>query len=160
MDGLEREPLLVGPPALCRVKDSGHPDTLRHPVFIVQIFQKDFVCVKACQDPHPKGTPGSYWMVRDGISWLEYLPALIRHFRAGLPVPGPFSPKRKIRGELLQKLEDLPAKELPAIFDELRRVGILPELPVLSRDTCPRPLAWEGLRGGFQDFRAESTFQG
>jgi hypothetical protein len=152
-EGLRKDTDLTGPAAWCRFKSVMDVGVARLPVFILQVFEKDFVCVKACHEPVPAGVPGAYWIVAGGIEWGEYLPGLLRHYRSGLSVPPPFSPNRKISEELLTHLEALPGKELPAVFQELRKAGLLPPLLALTRATCPPMLPWESLRSLFQDFR-------
>jgi hypothetical protein len=156
MEGLRKDStMLAGPAAWCRFHSTLSTSVSRLPVFILNVFEKDFVCVKACHEPVPAGVPGSYWMVAGGIAWSDYLPGLLRHYRAGLPVPAVFAPVRKLSEELLLRLEALPARELPALFQELRRVGWLPPLLPLTRSTCPSVLPWDNLRSLFQDFRKE-----
>lgn len=153
---LEREPEISGPAALCRVKGPAREGTgpeVRIPVYIVQIFAKDLACVKACEEPPPAGAPGPFWLVREGITWTEYLPLVVRHYRAGLPVPEPFRPARKLGGELLSRLESLPPASLPEVFAKMREAGLLPSLATLSQANCPPCLAWDNLRAVFQDFK-------
>ena len=125
----------------------------RIPVFIVEIFAKDLVCVKACAEPRPQDAPGPYWLVREAIDWAEYLPQVVRHYRAGLPVPVPFRPSRKLGGELVSRLESLPAASLPGVFGKMREGGLLPKAQPLTQATCPAGLPWDRIRSLFQDFR-------
>jgi hypothetical protein len=149
---LEKEPELVGPAASCRFKrPTGGSD--RIPVFIVEIFAKDLVCVKTCAEPCPPDAPGPFWLVRDGIDWAEYLPRVIRHYRVGLPVPVPFRPLRKIGGELVSRLESLPTASLPEVFGKMREGGLLPRAQPLTQATCPSCLPWDRIRSLFQDFK-------
>lgn len=150
---LEKEPELVGPAAPCRLQvPSGQ--ALRIPVFIVEIFAKDLVCVKACAEPGPPEAPGPFWLVRNGIDWAEYLPQVIRHYRAGIPVPAPFRPVRKIGGELVSRLESLPAVSLLEVFAKMREGGLLPPARPLTQANCPSCLPWDRIRSLFQDFRS------
>jgi hypothetical protein len=123
----------------------------------VEIFAKDLVCVKACEDPAPEGLPGPYWLVRGGISWENYLPRIVGHYRLGLPVPLAFRPVRKLGGELLARLETLPREALPEVFAKMRARGLLPVLHVLSQATCPSCLAWDRMRALFQDFKEDGS---
>lgn len=157
-EGLRKETALSGPAAWCRFKaafpraEEGPADA-RLPVFIVAMFENDFTCVRACHEPAPAGVPGPCWLTAGAIAWSEYLPAIVRHYRAGLSVPAAFAPRRKLGEDLLLHLEALPGRELPGIFRELRRAGLLPPLLALSRATCPEGLPWDQLRALFQDFR-------
>lgn len=157
---LEREPVLRGPAAICRVRNPvlGLAETAEReiPVFIVEIFAKDLVCVKACEEPAPVETPAPFWMVRGGISWTAYLPRIVGQYRLGLPVPPPFQPRRKLGGELIARLESLPAALLPEVFAKLREAGLLPTPRLLSQATCPSILAWDRMRSLFQDFREDA----
>lgn len=153
--GVRADPDLTGPPAHCRIIAKGDaPDRIA--VYVVALFAKDLVCVKACREPVPGGMPYSWWLVRGGIRWEEYLPGIVRHYAAGLTVPAPFIPVRKIGSEIVAHLASLPGTALPAVFDKLRESGLLPALPGLSRETCPAALPWENIRACFQDFAGEA----
>lgn len=153
---LDRDPVLTGPPAHCRV-DAGHGETqARIPVFIVEIFPKDLVCVKSCEDPAPAGVPGPFWLVRGGIEWSEYLPRVVVHYRLGHPVPPPFRPLRKLGGDLVSHLEALPGKSLPEVFEKMRGSGLLPQLQPLTQANCPSCLAWEQMRALFRDYKEKT----
>ena len=166
MAGVNAQPELAGPTAQCRVRtaasgaqsgaDYGSEEPDRIPVFVVYLFAKDLVCVKAVREPVPEGVPGPWWLVRGGIRWEDYLGGIVRHYSLGLPVPFPFKPIRKIATDIVSHLGSLPGTALPPVFDKLRETGLLPALPALSRDTCPETLPWENLRGSFQDFLGES----
>lgn len=152
MSGLVHDPPMAGPPAWCRIRPlAGGPSEI--PVFILEIFNPDLVCVKACAEPAPTAMPGPIWMVRGGISWEDYLPGVVDHYRAGLPVPQPFKPRKKIAPVLLDHLKALPREKLPEVFLKMREEGMLPALPGLTKHTCPVYLPWAQLRAHFQDFR-------
>ena len=154
MASVRGDPDLAGPPASCRVRTTaGELD--RFPVYVVSMFSKDLTCVKAIRDPVPEGVPGSWWLVRGGIRWDEYLRGIVRHYSLGLAVPGPFKPVRKIGSEIITHLGTLPDAALPQVFAKLRESGLLPTLPALSRETCPNALPWENIRACFQDFLGE-----
>jgi hypothetical protein len=155
MASVRAEPVLAGPAALCRVR-TREGDTDRIPVFVAFLFAKDLVCVKAVREPVPEGVPGPWWLVRGGIRWEEYLGGIVRHYGLGLPVPLPFKPLRKIGSEIVSHLGSLPGTALPPVFAKLRETGLLPDLPALSRETCPETLPWENLRACFQDFQSEA----
>jgi hypothetical protein len=161
---LHMDPNLTGPPAWCRIKGRTGASEGKLPVFILQIFAKDLVCVKAYTDPFPEGAPGPFWLVRGGIDWEGYLEGVVMHYRAGMPVPPPFEPRKKIGSDLISRLSALPASDLPAVFQKMRESGILPGLSTLTRLTCPGYLPWESLRAHFQDFRSSrampETLQG
>jgi hypothetical protein len=128
-------------------------------VYIVRVFAKDFVCVQAHSDTLPEGVPGPTWLVRGGIDWNEYLRKVVRHYSAGMPVPDSFLALKKIRPEIIRKMESLPNSALPAIFSRFREVGLLPALPPLERSTCPLSLTWDTLRVSFQDFLAVNNLK-
>lgn len=151
--GLEKDPVIRGPVARCRTRVPAGDSEGSIPVYIIQIFAQDLVCVKACEDPAPVGAPATYWVVRGGIRWEEYLPLVARQYRLGMPVPEPFRPVRKLGGELVARLEALPTTYLPEVFRKLREGGLLPRLEPLSQANCPSCLAWDQLRSLFQDFR-------
>jgi hypothetical protein len=151
MAAVRSDPNLVGPVAYCRVRTPQN-DRERIPVFIVALFAKDLTCVKAFSESLPEGLQGAWWLVRGGIRWEEYLRGIVRHYGAGLPVPGQFQPIRKIGSEIVGHLSSLPDAALPPVFAKLRESGLLPALPALSRETCPQALPWENIRACFQDF--------
>lgn len=150
MAAVRAEPELTGPPAWCRVK--GIDKEARFPVYIVSMYAKDLTCVKSCRETVPDGIRGQWWLVRGGIRWDEFLRGIVRHYRVGLPVPGPFRPVRKIGSQIVDQLETLPDSALPPVFDKMRETGLLPALSILSRETCPQALPWEDIRACFQDF--------
>lgn len=154
MATLERDPVLSGPAALCRVPGPGNGGEIRIPVFIVDIFAKDLACVKVCEEPPPGGPPGSYWLVRGGVQWDAYLPKIVERYRLGTPVPAPFRPRRKLPGDLVERLSALPGSVLPEVFASLRGAGLLPPMPDLTRESCPPCLPWDQLRAYFVDFKA------
>ncbi len=153
MSGLEADPELSGPLAWCRVRSKSQDPEEKLRVYVVRIFAKDFVCVRAHVEPIPEGLPGPCWLVRGGIRWDEFLRGIVQHYRSGLSVPEPFHPVRKIGAEIITRMESLPDRELAAVFAKLREVGMLPGLQPLSRTTCPTALPWENLRACFQDFQ-------
>lgn len=148
---LEREPALSGPAALCRTPGSG--EDVRIPVFIVDIFAKDLACIKVCETPPPGGPSGSYWLVRGGVQWDIYLPKIVDRYRSGTPVPAPFRPRRKLPGDLVDRLSALPGGSLPEVFACLREAGFLPRVQALTRETCPACLPWDQMRAYFLDFK-------
>jgi hypothetical protein len=150
--GLEKDPVIRGPAARCRTSVPAGDLEAWVPVYIVQIFAQDLVCVKACEEPAPPGAPSAYWLVRGGIRWEEYLPLVARQYRLGMPVPESFRPLRKLGGELVARLEALPATSLPEVFGKLREAGLLPRLEPLSQANCPSCLTWDQMRSLFQDF--------
>lgn len=150
---LERDPVLIGPAAHCRVPGEAGGGETRIPVFIVEIFTKDLACVKACEEPTPPGLPGPYWLVRGGIRWDDYLTRVVGHYRSGAPVPVPFRPRRKLGGELVARLAALPGATLPEVFARLRESGLLPPLLPLAQANCPACLPWDQLRALFLDFK-------
>ena len=153
LSAVRSEPHLAAPLAQCRIRPEGADPEARTPVYIVAMFAKDLTCVKAFGDAAPEGLPGAYWLVRAGIRWEDYLPGIVRHYRVGLMVPGPFRPVRKIAPEIITQLESLPDRVLPEVFAKLRESGLLPTLPSMSRETCPQALPWENIRACFQDFQ-------
>jgi hypothetical protein len=156
--GLDADPDLVGPLAWCRVQtqvlpgDRGETPVEKVKVYILRVFTKDLVCVHAYREPVPAGIPGPCWLVRGGIEWAEYLREVVRHYQSGLSVCEPFRARRKISPEILFKLNALPDRDLPLVFEKLRDSGFLPNLPVLDRLSCPTALTWDNLRANFQDF--------
>lgn len=152
---LEKDPVLCGPAALCRIKavPEGAAESCI-PVFIVEIFTKDLACVKTCEEPAPQGVPGPYWLVRGGIRWEDYLIRIVSHYRLGMAVPVPFRPLRKLGGELVSRLESLPGNSLEEVFAKMRESGLLPTLQPLSQSNCPSTLPWDQMRALFQDFKA------
>ncbi len=159
MAGVRSDPDLAGPLAYCQVLSPVANGPMaaegRIPVFIVAMFAKDLTCVKACREPIPAGLPGAWWLVRGGIRWEEYLRCIVKHYSVGLPVPAQFHPVRKIPAEIINQLISLPDTALPPVFTKLRESGLLPVLPMLSRETCPLVLPWENIRASFQDFLGE-----
>ena len=149
---LGREMEEVGPAAACLVRDPAG-GTQAVSVFILEIFSKDLVCVKSTRETPLETAPALYWLVRGGIDWTAYLPHIVLHYRQGLKVPRPFRPLRKLGGELVARLCELPPRELPKVFDQLRVSGLLPAARLLSQETCPPCLAWDRMRALFQDFR-------
>lgn len=157
--GVRAEPELRGPLADCRYRGpAGDGGTV--PVYVVALFAGGFAYVKAAHEPIPEGVPATAWMVRSGLNMEVFLRDCVRHFRAGLRVPSPVAPMRKLPGDLLAKLELLPDSALPEVFAKLRTSGLLPVWPALSKETCPSGLAWEGLRARFQDFAARPSVGG
>lgn len=151
--GVRAEPELRGPLALCRYRGpAGAAGTV--PVYVLALFTGGFAYVKAAHEPIPDGVPATAWMVRSGLEMENFLRDCVRYFRAGMRVPSPVSPARKLPGDLLAKLELLPDSSLPEVFSKLRSSGLLPQWPALSKETCPPGLAWEALRARFQDFAA------
>lgn len=148
---LEREPMLSGPAALCRFLRKEME--VRIPVFIVDIFTKDLACVKLCEEPPAGGSDPSYWLVRGGVQWEEYLPKVVDRYRQGASLPAPFRPRRKLAGDLVARLAALPGSALPAVFASLRDSGLLPTVRPLTRENCPACLPWEQLRAYFLDFK-------
>lgn len=153
---MQSDPDLVSPPAWCLVKTASDAATDRILVYIVDLFAGDLTCVKACREDAYPGYPGGYWLVRGGIRWEEYLRGIVRHYSLGLAVPTPFRPLRKIGSEIIDQLSALPDAGLCPVFAKLRDSGLLPPMPVLGRDNCPQALAWETIRGSFQDFQGRS----
>ncbi len=123
------------------------------PVYIVRVFAKDFVCVQAYSGTLPNGVPGPTWLVRAGIDWQGYMRLIVRHYATGMQVPDSFRAQKKIRPEIIRKMESLPDEALPLIFSKLREAGVLAALPQLERSTCPNSLNWDTLRASFQDFQ-------
>jgi hypothetical protein len=153
MASLSREMEEAGPAAPCLVRGSkGEIQSVS--VFILEIFSQDLVCVKSILDTPLEGAPALYWLVRGGIDWVGYLPRIVLHYRQGLKVPRPFRPIRKLGGELVARLEAVPPRELPKVFEHLRASGLLPAARPLSQETCPPCLAWDRMRSLFQDFKA------
>jgi len=150
---VQADPDLASPPAWCLVKTGSGKGTERIPVYIAHLFAGDLACVKACREDAFPGYSGGYWLVRGGIRWEEYLKGIVRHYTLGLDVPAPFRPVRKIGSEIIDQLSALPDAALCPVFAKLRDSGLLPTTPVLSRDNCPQALAWDTLRGTFQDFQ-------
>ena len=150
---LEKDPVLAGPAALCRIKSAATDTESWIPVFIVEIFSKDLACVKACEEPSPAGVPGPYWLVRGGIRWEDYLLRIVSHYRSGMAVPVPFRPIRKLGGELVSRLEAIPGASLPEVFGKMRDSGLLPALRTLSQANCPPTMPWDQMRALFQDFK-------
>lgn len=151
MAGIRSEPELSGPIAHCRIRGvAGSPETIQ--VHVIALFAGDFAFVKALREPAPEGVPGPEWMVRGGLDWERFLRDVVRHYRAGLRVPVPLAPLRKLPGELLDRMHALPDRSLPEVFSKLRETGLLPFWPVLARETCPPGLPWEDMRARFQDF--------
>lgn len=157
MAGLDADPDLSGPLAWCRVRSLEKNPEQKIRVYVVRLFAKDFVCVRAHVEPIPEGVPGPCWLVRGGIRWDEFLRGIVGHYRSGLSVPEPFRPARKVGTEIITQMENLPDRDLPAVFSKLREVGMLPVLQPLSRTTCPTALPWENLRACFQDFQEPGT---
>lgn len=151
LSALEREPVLSGPAAMCRFPGEG--TEVRIPVFIVELFAKDLACVKVCEEPPPGGSAKSYWLVRGGVQWVEYLPKIVDRYRQGAPLPSPFRPRRKLAGDLVARLAALPGSALPEVFASLREAGLLPPLLPLTRESCPACLPWDQLRAYFLDFK-------
>lgn len=149
--GVRAEPELCGPLAQCRILGS---EAGTFPVHVVALFAGGFAYVKAAREPVPEGVPATAWMVRQGIRLEAFLRDCVRHYRAGLRVPAPLAPMRKLPADLLAKLERLPDSALPEVFAKLRDSGLLPAWPHLTKETCPPGLPWEGLRARFQDFAA------
>lgn len=154
-EGLRKEPDNAGPLAWCRVRPAGGPD--RVPVRLLALYAGDFAYVRAAGEAAPPGAPGHAWMTRGGIDWEGYLPAIVRQYALGRPVPPSFAPVRKLPTELIDRLAGLPARALPEVFAKLRDEGLLPVLPALSRGTRPEGLPWEDLRARFLDFRLSGT---
>lgn len=146
------DPELAGPPAWCRVKPVSKDGEPRVPVHIVHLYSGDLTCVKAYGESAPEGLSGSYWLVRGGIRWEDYLRGIVRHYALGRPVPAPFRPVRKIGSEIIDHLGTLPDTALPPVFEKMRETGLLPRLEILSRENCPQALAWDTIRASFQDF--------
>ncbi len=163
LTALDAEPNLVGPLAWCKVQfgvgmDKDFPDQVEKiPVYIVRVFAKDFVCVKAYSGSIPGGLPGPMWLVRGGIDWQGYFRLIVRHYANGMEVPDSFKPQKKIRPEIIRKMEALPDEALPSIFSKFREVGVLAALPQLERATCPNALNWDTLRTSFQDFQETTS---
>jgi hypothetical protein len=152
--GVRADPELRGPLAQCRIRGpEGTPGTI--PVYVVALFAGGFAYVKAAHEPVPQGVPATAWMVRGGIRMDAWLRDCVRHWRAGLRVPAPMSPVRKLPSALLVKLEELPDSALAEVFAKLRETGLLPVWPAVTRETCPPGLVWDGLRARFQDFAGE-----
>lgn len=157
--GVRADPELRGPLAECRYRGpAGVEGTVQ--VYVVALFAGGFAYVKAAHEPIPDGVPAAAWMVRGGLRMEAFLRDCVRHFRAGLRAPAPVAPIRKLPSDLLAKLELVPDSALPEVFAKLRVGGLLPEWPVLSKETCPQGLAWEGLRARFQDFAAQPVAGG
>ncbi len=151
---LEREPVLSGPAAMCRFPGAGAEAEVLIPVFIVDLFAKDLACIKVCEEPPPGGSGKSYWLVRGGVQWVEFLPKIVDRYRLGAPLPGPFRPRRKLAGDLVSRLSALPGSNLPEVFASLREAGLLPPLLPLTRGNCPPCLPWDQLRAYFLDFKS------
>lgn len=152
---VKADPELAGPTAWCRVKTVSPEGTDRVQAYIVHLFAGDLTCLKAFGDTAPAGLSGSYWLVRGGIKWDEYLRGVVRHFSLGRPVPAAFRPLRKIGSEIIDHLGTLPDAALPPVFEKLRETGLLPRIEVLGRENCPTALAWDTIRASFQDFLGE-----
>lgn len=154
--GVRADPDLCGPLAHCRVR--GGPDTpATVQVHVVALFAGGFAWVRAAREPVPEGVPGTEWMVRGGLRMEAFLRDCVRHYKAGLRVPAPMAPVRKLPADLLARFDLLPDSALLEVFAKLRQCGLLPTLPALTRETCPPGAPWEGLRARFQDFAAEAT---
>ena len=154
MSVIRAEPELSGPFAFCRINSPQGPE--RIPVYVVSLFTKDLVCVKSSKESVPEGVPGQWWLVRGGINWDAFLRSVVRHYTLGLPVPTPFKPSHKIAADIVSHLQALPDSALVAVFNKMRETGLLPALPVLSKETCPHALPWENIRAFFQDFQNEN----
>lgn len=150
---LESEPVLSAPLAWCKVKaesEGDSPSLIR--VYIVKLFAKDFVCVKAHLDALPSTLLAPVWLVRGGIEWPGYLKEIVGHYQQGLNVPENFKPVKKITAELLSKLAENAVEDLPLVFQKLREAGVLKPLETLSKDSLPLSLPWNNLKAFFQDF--------
>lgn len=169
--GLEADPDLISPLAWCKIHpiqalnktdraltEITEPEKTR--VYIVRVFAKDLVCVHASTESPSAGIPWACWLVRNGINWMDYLAEIVRHYVRGLEVPEPFRSKKKLAKILIAKLEMLPSRDLPPIFQKMRETGILPFLPILDRGNCPTALPWGNLRACFQDFLEVNVFEG
>ena len=169
---LESDPVLSSPLAWCKVKAdeaSGDEASGDEPsgdqglgeseattelirVYIVKLFVKDFVCVKAHLELLPNSVHAPVWLVRGGIDWPHYLKEIVSHYQQGLSVPENFKPVKKITAELLTKLGENAEEDLPLVFEKLREAGVLKPLETLSKDTVPLSLPWNNLKAFFQDF--------
>lgn len=152
LSGIESELVLSGPLAWCLVhgQPGTAPEKIR--VYILKIFAKDFVCVRAHIEPIPASLLKPIWLERGGIEWPAYLKEIVTHYRLGLPVPSDFEPVKKMGIDLVMQLEMNAVEDLPVVFQKMREANLLPTLPTLSKTACPPELPWENLKAFFQDF--------
>jgi|GEM_PF-1639472 len=119
------------------------------PALILALFQGDLALVRFTG--HLEAVAGVR-VVRAGIPWDQWTPAILRAWLAGAAVPEPFRPRRRLPSLWLEQALAANAADQKAFFDRLREAGILAPLAKISAEGVSPWLRWEDVRDRFVDF--------
>jgi hypothetical protein len=142
----------AAPPLPCRWQDStpgSAPSVIMGPAHVLALFEGDLALVRFTG--HLEATAGVR-VLRGGIPWELWTPALLRAWLAGAPVPDPFRPRRRLPPQWLEQALGGSAADQKTFFDRLRAAGVLMPLAKISAEGVSPWLRWDEVRARFVDF--------
>ncbi len=97
------------------------------------------------------------YLLRAGIPWKSFLPALLQRYLQGVPVPVIFQPTRRIPSDWITQILTWPLHGQLEWIAVLRDKGLLPKLPKLDSEGVAPWIRWEEVRSRFLDFNPAKT---
>ena len=122
------------------------------PAHVLALFEGDLTLVRFTG--HLEAVAGVR-VLRGGIPWEQWMPAILRAWQAGAAVPDPFRPCRRLPPQWLEQALGGSAGDQKTFFDRLRAGGILKPLAKISAEGVSPWLAWDEVRSRFLDFEKE-----
>lgn len=116
---------------------------------LLALFQGDLALVRFTG---PLESVAGVRVLRGGIPWEQWTPALLRAWLAGAAVPEPFRPRRRLPSPWLEQALAASLPDQKSFFDRLRAAGILSPLVKIGAEGVTPWLRWEDVRERFVDF--------
>lgn len=152
-----RESEAAAPPLPCRWRAAPDGPVVVRPARVLALFAGDLAVVRfSASGAQEDESSAGVRVLRAGVPWERWTPAILNAWRAGGPVPAPFRPRRRVPTPWVERALEWAPADQKAFLDRLREGGLLPPLVPVGPEAVAPWLRWDEMRARFLDFRADA----